>query len=250
VSFLLRRARFRLNKFARITSLAAIMNSSFAVIFDNDGVLVDSEAFSEQAYRDALLEQGVEVEAGDGERYCGLTDADILNDLVQRCGRQLDLDQFVARKRDLYFELASRQSMRVFPGALELLESLRLRSVPLALASSAPHEKIDFNLQHSGLGQFFRYVISGEECHRGKPDPEIFLRAGQLLDIEPGQCVVIEDSINGLRAARGAVMTAVGVAHTFTKERLEPYADHIVASLEELTPDVLQHLIVSRVTAR
>src|SRR5690349_1847809 len=104
----------------------------FAVIFDNDGVLVDSEPFSEHAYRTALAEQGAIMDWSDGSRYCGLTDADILKDVSERCGIALDGALLNLRKWELYQEAAIRNAMRAFPGATALLESLQSSSIACA----------------------------------------------------------------------------------------------------------------------
>lgn len=212
-----------------------VLAGPWGVVFDNDGVLVDTEAYSEHAYQVALAEQGIAVNPEDAERYCGLTDADILRDMQQRYHYPVNYEQFSARKRELYFETASVQPIRIFPGAAELLSALRVSGIPVALASSAPHEKIQFNLEQSGLKPFFSHIISGEDFQRGKPDPEIFLKAAALLQIEPARCVVIEDSINGLKAARAAGMAAIGVTNTFSADKLMPYADEVVHSLESLS---------------
>jgi len=222
------------------------MATKFAVIFDNDGVLVDTESFSEEAYKIALEEQGVTVDPSDAERYCGLTDADILRDMQQRHTAPLDFDRFSERKRELYFSAASKASIPVFPGARDLLDNLRQAGVPVALASSAPREKIFFNLEKSGLRADFEHIVSGEDFERGKPDPEIFLRAAERIGAMPGSCVVIEDSINGLKAARAAGMVGVGVTNTFAADRLRPHADHVIAGLGELSTALLSEWISMR----
>ena len=205
-----------------------------AIIFDNDGVLVDSEPVSLCAYRDAMGEQGVDLSDADDERYCGLTDADIVRDLERMHGRSLNLAQFEARKRELYLAHSETRGLPAFPGARQVLEVLRARGTPVALASSAPQEKIAHNLEAAGLVGLFEVVVSGEECERGKPDPEIFVEAARRLNMDPEKCVVVEDSINGLVAARAAGMFAVGVTNTFSRERLAPYADAVIAELGEL----------------
>lgn len=206
------------------------------IIFDNDGVLVDSEPVSLAAYRDAIREQGVDLCEQDDEKYCGLTDADIVRDMEKVYGLELDLVRFQARKRELYFLYAGQRGLPAFPGARDLLGSLVAARRPIALASSAPTEKITHNLAAAGLGGLFRVVVTGEDFARGKPDPEIFLRAAERLGVGPGRCVVIEDSINGLRAARAAGMFGIGITNTFPAERLAPHADAVITSLDQLMP--------------
>jgi HAD superfamily hydrolase (TIGR01509 family) len=215
----------------------------FGVIFDNDGVLVDSEHFSIEAYQRAITEQGVELREGDTERNCGLTDADILRDMEERYGASLDFEKFSARKAELYREIAAAGEMRAFPGARELLLALKAEGIPCILASSGSREKIEFNLQRSGLADVVPMYLSGEDFTRGKPDPEIFLRAAEKLGIAPQRCVVIEDSINGLKAARAAGAHAIGITNTFPAEKLQPHADTVITSLTKLSTARLKALI-------
>lgn len=216
-----------------------------AVIFDNDGVLVDSEGISAEAFVRAAGEQDVVIDPGHMERYCGLTDSDIAADLATMGVGSLDLPRFEGRKRDLYFEMAvGDPGVRVFPGVRRLVEALREAWVPFAVASSGSGNKVAFNLERAGLADLFEHRVSAELVHRGKPDPEIFLKAAEMLGIEPSRCVVIEDSINGLKAARAAGMTAVGVATTFAADRLEPYADHVVGSLADVTVERLRGFVL------
>jgi HAD superfamily hydrolase (TIGR01509 family) len=210
-----------------------------AVIFDNDGVLVDSEPISLLAYRNAIWEQGVQLAEEDDERYCGLTDADIIKDMQTVYGRSLDLVRFQERKRLLYFEYAKEQPLPPFEGVREIVQALRDAGMPHILASSGSREKISFNLGRAGIEALFPAIVSGEDFHRGKPDPEIFLKSAEKLGIPPGECVVVEDSINGLKAARAAGTIAVGVTNTFRRAQLEPYADIVVDSLTELREAML-----------
>lgn len=217
--------------------------TTFAVIFDNDGVLVDSEPFSIAAYQRAIEEQGVKLSGDDLERNCGLTDADIIADMKTTYGADLDLDLFSQRKAILYRELAEASPMHLFPGTLALIHELQRRSIPFALASSGSREKIAFNLQRAGIHEHFDHIISGEDFHRGKPDPEIFLKAAEVLEMSPERCVVIEDSINGLKAARAAGCFALAVTNTFPAENLRPYADLVVSSLESITVPRIEKLL-------
>lgn len=217
--------------------------TEFAVIFDNDGVLVDSEGISEEAFLRAAREQGVMVDPARMPLYCGLTDADIARDLERLGAGKLDLPRFEARKSALYFELAGAEpGVRAFAGARTLAESLRDAGIPFAVASSGSARKVAFNLERAGLADLFPPArrVSAEQVRRGKPDPEIFLKAAALLGVTPTQCMVLEDSINGLKGARAAGMTAIGVATTFAAHQIAPFADHVTESLEKVTRELLE----------
>ena len=214
-----------------------------AVIFDNDGVLVDSEQFSLLAYREAIREQGVELQGEDDARFCGLTDADIIREMRYIYNTDLDLDLFSERKRELYAKYATKGKMHAFPGVTELLASLNAEGVPYAIASSGSPEKIAFNLNKAGLEKQFDLIISGDDFQRGKPDPEIFLCAANRLGIPPEKCVVIEDSINGLKAARAAKTFAIGITNTFASYALAPHADLLIRSMAELDASRISSLV-------
>ncbi len=210
--------------------------SDFAVIFDNDGVLVDSEGISAEAFIEAARDQGVEIDPASMEHYCGLTDAAIAEHLARTGAGRLDLPRFEERKHDLYFEKASADpGVVAFPGARSLVEALRAAGVPVAVASSGSARKVAFNLEKADLADLFPLRISSQDVQKGKPDPEVFLKAAAFLQIDPSRCAVVEDSINGLKAARAAGAFAVAVTTTFTAAQLAPYADWIVPSLKEIT---------------
>lgn len=207
----------------------------FGVIFDNDGVLVDSEHISLVAYRQAIREQGVDLREEDDWQYCGLTDADIIRAMREIYGADLDLEQFSARKKALYFELAQREGLGPFAGVEKLIAELKQQNIPYAIASSGSREKILFNLRSASIDSLFPIIVSGEDFHRGKPDPEIFLCAAQRLGLPPTNCAIFEDSINGLKAARAAGGLAIGVTNTFPATVLAPYADVLISSLTEVS---------------
>lgn len=136
--------------------------SPIAVIFDNDGVLVDSEPISLLAYQRGIEEQGLKLTEADLERNCGLTDADIVSDLEKVYGASLDQELFSRRKAELYKALAEERGLKAFPGARRLLEELRAEGIPYAIASSGSREKIGYNLQKAGLTDLVSVILSGE----------------------------------------------------------------------------------------
>lgn len=211
----------------------------FAVLFDNDGVLVNSEPLSGIAYLRGIEEQGLKLTDADLERNTGLTDADIVTDLQEHYGVKLDEELFSKRKAVIYKELVMNGKLEAFAGTRRLLESLRDAGIPYALASSGSPGKIRFNLEQAGIADLIPVYVSGEELERGKPDPDVFLKAAAKVHVDPSRCFAIEDSLNGLRAARAAGMFAIGITNTFPRQKLEPLADLVIDSLDELTVERL-----------
>ena len=226
--------------------------AQWGVIFDSDGVLVDTEQISLQAFSTAvetlLAADSFTVSEEDVLEACGLSDRDICALYQRRYGLAVKIEEFVALKRERYLELAAEREIHVFPGARELLVELAQLKTPFALASSGSQEKIAFNLKRTKLEEHFSVIASAEEFARGKPNPALFLAAAERLGLRPEQCVVLEDSLNGVRAAHAAGMPCLAVTNTFSAERLAE-ADLIVDSLAQVKAAELQKLVQEKVNA-
>ncbi len=190
------------------------MNPSAAFILDMDGTIVDNIPFHVRSWLALLAELGVPItEAGFIRRMVGKTNAETLRELV---GADLTDEQIAAyaeRKEALYRELY-RPHLRPVPGLDEFLQDAHRLGIPLALATSAPRANIDFVLGGLGLDGHFQAVIGADRVARGKPHPDLFLAAAEALSMTPARCLVFEDSLMGLEAARRAGMPAVAVATT------------------------------------
>ena len=183
------------------------------MIFDMDGVIVDSNPVHRLAWERFNRRYGVETDEAMHARMYGKRNDDIIRDFF---GVDLSTAEIFARgaaKEELYREMAagSIQEMLV-PGLAALLE--RHSGMPLAVASNAEPANIAFILNRAGLSEYFRVVVDGHQVHRPKPDPEIYLTAAERLGVEPRNCIVFEDSHAGLAAARAAGSRAVGLRTT------------------------------------
>ncbi len=186
------------------------MQAPRAVIFDMDGVLIDSEPLHFEATRRVLADHGVPYSATDNEEFLGVTASQTYATLRSR-------HQLAVAERDL-IQAYSEELLRVIPdraqpmaGVPEVLEKLRAAGLRLALASSAEPEVIQATLAGLRVSGFFDVVVSGAEVERGKPAPDIFLEAARRLGVPPGACLVVEDSRNGVLAARAAGMRCVAI---------------------------------------
>jgi beta-phosphoglucomutase len=188
------------------------VSGALAFIFDMDGVLVDSTPLHTQAWLQYLEKQGVNAN-GVLQRMHGKRNDEIVTDLM---GPHLSVEEIFehgAAKERLYRELMKPVlEQYLVPGVREFLEITR--RVPRAVASNAEPANIEFVLNDARLHQHFRVVVDGHQVERPKPDPEIFLRAAELLGVPPGHCVVFEDSPGGVRAARDAGARVVGIETT------------------------------------
>lgn len=191
-----------------------------AVIFDMDGVIVDSEPRHERAFLQVVHEIGHGEDHGvEWEHYVGRRDQDLWIDFMARHQPPHSLDELLARKRAHVLEII-RAEQPLFSGLPQLVRKLAER-VPLALASGSERQIVDEVLKLDGLRQYFRVTVSGSDITRGKPDPQIFLQTAELLGVAPEDCWVIEDSKPGIAAALAARMRVIAIANTHPPEELQ-----------------------------
>jgi beta-phosphoglucomutase-like phosphatase (HAD superfamily) len=203
-----------------------------AVIFDMDGVIVDSEPRHERAFLEVVREIGY----GDNHGFkfadfIGRTDQDLWAAFVARHRPAQTLDQLLAMKRERMLEII-RDERPLFGELPGLVEKLAL-SYRLAIASGSERPVIEAVLALERLRRFFPVVVSGAEVKRGKPAPDIFLRAAELLEVAPAQCWVIEDSKPGVAAGLAAGMRVIAITNTHPASELTQ-ANKVVTSYAEI----------------
>ena len=220
-----------------------------ALIFDFNGTLCLDEPLLLRLYQRVLSEEEValpstEYEAG----YLGLSDAAIFAKALTAAGRRAGAAKvatMVARKSRFYLEaVAARPPLA--PGATDLVRAAS-RRYRLAVASGAPRREIEWVLRHAGLRDCFAALVAMEDTERGKPHPAPFLKALAGLNggarrvdqIQAEECLVLEDSLEGIRGAKAAGMRVIGVASTYPVERLAAEADRAIPALADLAPEEL-----------
>ncbi|MEU3414303.1 HAD family hydrolase [Streptomyces sp. NPDC006658] len=205
------------------------------VIFDNDGVLVDSEPISNRLLAAYLTELGHPTSYEDSIRdYMGSAMHRVHDLVLERTGRQLpeDFDEVFHARVFAAFE----RELRPVPGVTGVLEELAADGVPYCVASSGSHERIRVGHRTTGLDRWFtdERIFSSEDVGRGKPAPDLFLHAARRMGVAPGRCVVVEDSPLGVRAAVAAGMDVYGFTAMTPAERLAGAA-RLFSRMEELT---------------
>jgi len=224
------------------------------VIFDFNGIIVDDEPIHFKLFQRVLGEEGITLtEEAYYALYLGFDDRGAFIAGFRDNNRSLTdqkLSELIDRKA-LYYQDAIRNHVVIFPGVKTLVYGLA-PSVPLAVASGALRHEIATILTTAGLLNYFQVIVSAEDVKQGKPEPEIFLRvlaklnAGASPQIEPANCVVIEDSKEGIRGARAAGMKCLAVTNSHPAELLGE-ANAVVKSLEEVTLPFLQQLCESNI---
>ncbi|WP_312951556.1 HAD-IA family hydrolase [Superficieibacter sp.] len=216
---------------------------TITVIFDMDGVLIDSEPVWREVEKAFYLQRhGLTLVDSDFDAFTGMPVMIFLRKLHERhCLPAQDLrsvhDIIVGQVAEKI-----RQHPEPLPGIFDLLAALKQRNIPMAVASSSPLRQIDNVLDTLNIREYFSVAISAETLKHGKPHPEIFLKAAEMMDADPESCLVIEDSLNGLIAARAAGMQvlALPAAHQRQDPRFT-LADQIIDHHDEVLPFILNN---------
>ncbi|HSB09452.1 MAG TPA: HAD family phosphatase [Blastocatellia bacterium] len=223
-----------------------------AIIFDCDGVIADTEPIHMASLQRILGEEGITLTEEDYFRdYLALDDRACFVKAFSERGSALDQDQLealIARKAE-YVEPVMRDSLRLLPGVSEFIRRAS-ELYPLAVASGALRREIELVLKYGDLTDCFRVIVSAEDVARSKPHPDPFLKARDLLDalseepLAPSECLVIEDSIHGVQAARQAAMKCLAVTNSYVRAQLQE-ADRVVESLADLSLEDVKRMFTA-----
>lgn len=205
------------------------------VIFDVDGVLIDSEGVITKAASLALAERGIKAGMEDFLPYIGAGEEKFITEIAKRDGKEEFTDEMLEHMFVLYEEVVDSE-LKVFPSTLKTIDALYAQGVTLAIASSATRRKLTASLRAAGIdGKKFAVILSGDDVSAKKPSPEIYLKTAEKLGAPPQECLVIEDALNGVRAAKGAGMKCAAVTTSFSREELaEVNPDIIVDDIWEI----------------
>ena len=210
-----------------------------AVIFDLDGVLIDSEHVWDEVRRQLAEERSRRWSDTASRDMMGMSSLEwsrYMRDEVGLAESPEEISAEVVRR----LEARYRRELPLIAGSEQVLERLSARW-PLGLASSSNRELIDLVFQESGLGRFFRATVSSEEVPRGKPAPDVYLEAARRLGAEPTRCAAVEDSENGIHAAKAAGMRTIAIPNPRYPPGAEALAaaDVVLASIDDLSPEVV-----------
>lgn len=214
--------------------------TTWAVIFDLDGLLVDSEPVQKESFNVVLSRYGVRLEEDDFRPLVGHSTRENFEYLKKRFGICDDVDTLLALKAEAYEGLLWK--IKAMPGALELVEKLYGLAVPMAVASSSSKDIVLRSLAQAGFDNKFDVVVGGDEVAMTKPAPDVYLRAVSLLKIPPKRCVALEDSRAGVRAARSSGLRCIAVPNKYTSEEDLKDADLVLPSLLVVDADLIRRL--------
>jgi HAD superfamily hydrolase (TIGR01509 family) len=207
---------------------------SLGVLFDWDGVIIDSSRQHEESWERLAAEGRLPLPAGHFKAGFGKKNEWIIPELLHWTADPAEVRRFSLRKEELYREIVVERGLHALPGVAEFLGRLRAAGVPCCIGSSTHRVNITTILGVLHFEGLFADMVTAEDVGHGKPDPEVFLRAAGKIGRAPAACVVFEDAFVGLEAARAGGMKAVGVATTHPAEALVGRCDRVVHRLDEL----------------
>ena len=208
------------------------------VLFDMDGVLVDSERFIAAAAIKMFSELGVNVRPEDFHPFVGTGENRYIGGVAEKYGLTVDLPKVKARTYQIFGEIA-RNNLFPLPGAKDFIKRCREKGLRLALATSADRVKMIINLEETGLvPETFNAIITGEDVLHKKPAPDIYIKAAEALGLDPSECLVVEDAVSGVRSGKAAGCKCLAVTTSFRAEDLYE-ADWVFANLAEVNEEVL-----------
>lgn len=206
-----------------------------AIIFDMDGVLVDSEPFHIEIEKRQFERNKLIVSAEEHLNYMGMASDVMWRTIVHKHQLNIPVEELIDQNRTESIRYFSElTTIPVMPGLIELLEMLKRKNYPMAVASSSFPEIIELILKKTELRDYFRVVVSSQEAGKSKPEPDVFLLAAKKLGVPPTNCIVIEDSFNGIAAAHAANMHCVAYQGPGSNPQQQKEADAVITSFDQL----------------
>jgi beta-phosphoglucomutase len=208
-----------------------------AFVFDMDGVIIDSNPFHKISLKQFCKKYGYDLgEEQLREKIYGRTNKDWIVNVFGPLDEK-KLREYADEKEALFREIY-QNDIKPVDGLVAFLQQLDARKLPRAIATSAPRANVDFTLSKTGTGKYFPIILDESFVSKGKPDPEIYLKTAAALKFEPGNCIVFEDSLSGVKAGKNAGCKVVGITTTHTREELHE-TDLVIDNFNDLDPQEL-----------
>ncbi|MGV8168507.1 MAG: HAD family hydrolase [Candidatus Nanoarchaeia archaeon] len=212
-----------------------------AVIFDRDGILLNSEEIHINSTFYALKKFGVKPDNSDKELIIGRHPSEYVSDFMSKySSHNISQDDFRKFQKDFYYKHIDNAPL--FNEAINLVKILHSEKIPLGLTTSSSKDNTIKFLDRTNLNTYFSGIVTHEDCKRGKPFPDPYLTTANKLNINPQDCIAIEDTAIGIDAAKNAGMKCIAIPNDYTKNQDFSRADMVVTSAKDITLDLLQKL--------
>jgi HAD superfamily hydrolase (TIGR01509 family) len=205
-----------------------------AVIFDMDGVLLDSEPLHDETNLEILKSYGIEVDKSVTNPYVGRTSEALWSAMIERFGIPADIDELIDEQWRLTVRALPGSGIQASAGLDELLDYIRDRNILASVASSSRNDFVEAVFDHLGLWPHMEAYTGGREILHGKPDPEIYLLAAKKIGVDPANCLTVEDSTAGVMSSKAAGMFTVGYKNPTSEGQDVSGADRVISSLTEI----------------
>jgi HAD superfamily hydrolase (TIGR01509 family) len=214
---------------------------NFAVLFDMDGVLVDTNPYHKLAIQQFCTKHGFALSEEElHQKVYGRTNTDWITNLFGTLTPN-ELAGYADEKEALFREIY-KPHVTAVKGLIEFLEALAFNNIPCAIATSAPRANVDFILEHIPIEKYFNAILDERMVTKGKPNPEIYIKTAQALNLPNSRCIVIEDSISGVTAGIDSGSKVIGVTTTHSREELNA-TDYCIADFSELNLDIVKGIM-------
>lgn len=218
------------------------LNMISTIIFDMDGVIIDSEPIHQQLEFEMFSELDLHISDEEHKDYIGTSAIDMWTKIEERHHLKKSPQELLIYGRKKYWKSLDKGKVPLVDGALNLIKDFYRQNFLLQVASSATRPTVDRVLKHFSLDKYFKFRIGGDEVSKSKPEPEIFIKAAQQSGSKPENCLVIEDSANGVKAAKSAGMYCVGFANPGTGIQDLSMADARVENLRKINIELINSL--------
>ena len=213
-----------------------------AMIFDMDGVIIDSEPFHEEVNLNIFKELGINAGSEECRKYIGSSHTEMWSTIKKNFLLPHSVEDLVNMQVTGNLDYLKHNDFDPIPGIMTLLEELKINNILTGVASSAAMESIEIVAEKLDIKKFFDVLVSGEHMEKSKPDPQIFLHTAKILKVEPENCLVIEDAQKGVMASKRAGMKCVGFKNPNSGNQDLSLADLIIEKIEELNVELIKEM--------
>lgn len=220
-----------------------------AVIFDMDGVLLDTARFNARSFDELLKPHGLSLDTladEQSESFRGTSLQTMLSVIKENHGITFDLQDFSKQAGEIAFKLMDQENIAGDPNLIQFLEDLKNNNIPIGIGTSSLRWRVQPILDRLGISHYFQTIVTAEDVPEHKPNPHIFLEVANRLGIEPEKCIVIEDARSGIQAARNGNMKAVAFTAYNPDPKLVEGVDLAVADFEALSAEKIINLLLSK----